>query len=57
MDLTGKAAAPREARRVRLLWALPPLILAAAIAVSVVVAGVAGGAAAPEPDARHEAAS
>jgi uncharacterized membrane protein len=35
MDLTGKAASPREARRVRLLWALPPLILAAAIAVSV----------------------
>lgn len=35
MDLTGQAASPRDARRVRLLWALPPLILAAAIALSV----------------------
>jgi hypothetical protein len=35
VDLTGKAASPRDAHRVRLLWALPPLILASAIAVSV----------------------
>jgi uncharacterized membrane protein len=35
MDLTGQAGSPRDARRVRLLRSLPPLILAAAIAVSV----------------------
>jgi uncharacterized membrane protein len=35
IDLTGSAASPRDARRVRGLWLLPPLIVAAAVAASV----------------------
>lgn len=34
-DLTGSAPSDREARRIRRLWLLPPLLLSAAIAASV----------------------
>jgi uncharacterized membrane protein len=34
IDLTGSAASPGDARRVRRLWLLPPLLLAAAVAAS-----------------------
>jgi|GEM_PF-1947774 len=35
VDLSGTAASPRDARWVRRLWALPPLLLGLAVAVSV----------------------
>jgi hypothetical protein len=35
IDLTGAAASPPDARRLRLLWLAPPLLLAAAVVASV----------------------